>query len=168
MCVLRNCLFRQGPLQRLSMEFTVKWINSKLQLQIPSVVEYGSCVKKALSCGASYLVDHPQFAHLRTLLFFYEGGDGQAITITLQCCIEIINKFLATNLPSNYNLKFQQDFSMPHTAMIDMAVLCCLFLQRVLSHLVMCYGPSFTGSKSIWLFLWGYLKSKVYSMCLVD
>jgi hypothetical protein len=59
-------------------------------------------------------------------------------------------------------------FFMPHTAMISRAVLCCLFLQRVLSHSAMCYGSLFAGPNSTWLFLWGYLKSKVYSRCPVD
>jgi len=103
--------------------------------------------KKALSCGESQLVGLPQFAQPRTLPFFYEDGDGQAITVTSHRYTVMIKEFLATKIPSNHNLWFQQDGAMPHTAMISMAVLCCLFLLRARFHLVMRYGPSFTGPK---------------------
>jgi hypothetical protein len=82
-------------------------------------------VKKALSHGESHLVDHPQFTHPRTLPLLHEDGDGQAIIVTLQHCIEMINEFLATKLPPNHNLWFQQDGAVPHMAVISMAVLSC-------------------------------------------
>jgi len=54
-------------------------------------------------------------------------------------------------------------------ALISTAVLCCLFLQRVISH----FGDVSRPPRSSDLaapdfFLWGYLKSKVYSSHPID
>ena len=77
----------------------------------------------------------------------------------------MINEFLSLNLPpNNGTLWFQQDGATAHTAVISIAVLRRLFLQQVIS----CFGdvpwpprsPDLTAPES---FLWGYLKSKVYS-----
>lgn len=80
------------------------------------------------------MVNHPQFTHPRTLPFLYEDADGQAVTITLQRCTEMINEFLAINLPPNHTLWFQQDGTLPHMAVISIAVLHCLFPQQVPSY----------------------------------
>jgi hypothetical protein len=74
----------------------------------------------------------------------------------------MINEFLSPNLPpNNGTLWFQQDGAMAHMAVISNAAL-LPFLQQVISsfsdmppRLMDLTAPDF--------FLWGYLKSKVYS-----
>ena len=100
---------------------------------------------------------------------FFEDEDGQAITVISQHYTEMINEFLALKLPLNHNLWFQQNGAMAHMAVIGMAVLHCLFLQRMISR----FGdvPWPPGSPDLTapeFFLWGYLKSKVYSRRHVD
>jgi hypothetical protein len=75
------------------------------------------------------MVGHHQLTHPRTLPFLYGDADGQR-------CTEMINEFLATKLPPNHNLWFQQDDTLPHTAVISIAVLHCLFPQQVPSYFV--------------------------------
>jgi len=118
--------------------------------------------KKALSHGESHLVGLPQFAHPRKLPFFFEDGDGQAITITSHCYTEIINEFLAPKVPPNHNLWFQQDRSMLHMTVINMALLHHLFPQQVFSHFGdVPWPPCLVDLRAPNFFLWGYLKSKV-------
>jgi len=99
--------------------------------------------------------------------YFFEDEDGKAITVTSQCYTEMINEFLSTNLPPNKGtLWFQQDGAMAHTAVISIASLRRLFPQWVISH----FGDVPWPPRSLDLtapdfFLWGYLKSKVYSTC---
>ena len=90
--------------------------------------------KKALSRGESRLVGLPQFAHPRTLPFYFEDGDGQTIIVTSHRCTVMNNEFLAPKLPPNHNLWFQQDGATPPMTVINMAVLHRLFPQQVLSH----------------------------------
>jgi len=82
----------------------------------------------------------------------------------------MINEFLSLNLPpNNGTLWFQQDGATAHTAEISIAALRRLLPQRVIS----CFGdvpwtprsPDLTAPD---FFLWGYLKSKVYSTCPTD
>jgi len=97
--------------------------------------------------------------------YFFEDEDGKAITITSQRYTEMINEFLSLNLPpNNGTLWFQQDGATTHTAVISITALRCLFLQRVISR----FGDVPWPPRSLDLsapdfFLWGYLKSKVYS-----
>jgi len=77
----------------------------------------------------------------------------------------MINEFMSPNLPpNNGTLRFHQDGTIAHTALISIAVLRCLFPQRVIFH----FGdvpwppcsPNLTASD---FFLWGYLKCKKYN-----
>jgi hypothetical protein len=118
--------------------------------------------KKALLHGESHLLGLPQFAHPRTLPFFFENGDGQTITVTSYRDTVMINEFLATKLPPNHNLWFQQDGATPHMTVINMAVLHRLFPQQVLSHFGdMFWLPCLLDLTAPDFFLWGYLISKV-------
>ena len=66
--------------------------------------------------------------------YFFEDEDGKAITVTSQPYTEMINKFLSPNLPpNNGTLWFQQHGATAHTAVISIAALRRLFLQRVIS-----------------------------------
>jgi len=54
-------------------------------------------------------------------------------------------------------------------AVISMAVLHCLFLQRVISHFGdVSWPPHSPDLAEPGFFLWGYLKNKVYSSCPID
>ena len=101
--------------------------------------------------------------------YFFEDEDRQAITVISQHYTEMINEFLSLKLTLKHNLWFQQNGAVTHMAVIGVAVLRHLFLQWVISH----FGdvprpprsPDLTAPD---FFLWGYLKSKVYSRCPVD
>ena len=81
----------------------------------------------------------------------------------------MINEFLASKLPLNCNLWFQQNGAMAHIAVIGMAVLRLLFPRRVISR----FGdvpqpPCSLDLTAPDFFLWGYLKSNVYSRRPLD
>jgi hypothetical protein len=81
----------------------------------------------------------------------------------------MINEFLALKLLLNHNLWFQQNGAMAHMAMTGMAVLHRLFLQRMISRFGdVPWPPGLPDLTALEFFLWGYLKSKVYSRCPVD
>jgi len=90
---------------------------------------------------------------------------GKAITVTTQRYTEMINEFLSPNLPPhNSTLWFQQDGATAHTAVISIAALRRLFPQRVISHFGdVPWPPRLLDLTDPDFFLWGYLKSKVYS-----
>jgi len=76
----------------------------------------------------------------------------------------MINEFLFPNLPpDNDTLWFQQDGATAHTAVISIAALRRLFPQRVISRFGDVPWPPRSPDLSASDFLWGYLKSKVYS-----
>jgi len=77
----------------------------------------------------------------------------------------MINKFLSPNLPpNNGTLWFQQDGATAHTAVISIAALRHLFPQWVISHFGdVPWPPRLPDLTAPDFFLWGYLKSKVYS-----
>ena len=81
----------------------------------------------------------------------------------------MIKEFLATKLPPNHNLWFQRNGAAAHTAVIRMAAPRHLFPQQMASRLSDVpwppHSPDLTAPDS---FLWGYLKSKVYSRRPVD
>jgi len=97
--------------------------------------------------------------------YFFEDEDGNAITVTWQRYTEVINEFMSPNLPpNNGTLWFQQDGATAHEAVISIAALRRLFPQRVISR----FGDVPWPPRSLDLsapdfFLWGCLKSKVYS-----
>jgi len=79
----------------------------------------------------------------------------------------MINEFLSPNLPpNNGTLWFQQDGAMAHMAVFSIAALCRLFPQRAISHFSdITWPPCSPDLIAPDFFLWGYLKSKVYSTC---
>jgi hypothetical protein len=101
--------------------------------------------------------------------YFFEDEDRQAITVISQHYTEMINEFLALKFPLNYNLWFQQNSAMAHRAVVGVTVLRCLFLQRVISRFGdVPWPPSLPYLTAPGFFLWGCLKSKVYSRHPVD
>jgi len=99
--------------------------------------------------------------------YFFEDEDRKTITVTSQHYTEMISEFLSLNLPSNNGtLWLQQDGAMAHMAVISIAALCRLFLQQVISHFSdVPWPPRLLDLTAPDFFLWGYLKSKVYSTC---
>jgi len=97
--------------------------------------------------------------------YFFEDEDGKAITVTSQRYTEMINEFLSPNLPpKNDTLWLQQDGATAHTAVISITALRRLFPQRVISRFGdVPWPPRLPDLTVPDLFLWGYLKSKVYS-----
>jgi len=95
--------------------------------------------------------------------YFFEDEDGKAITVTLQRYTEMINEFLSPNLPSNNgNLWFQQDGATAHV--ISITAFRRLFPQQVISRFGdVPWSPRSPDLTAPDFFLWGYLKSKVYS-----
>ena len=78
----------------------------------------------------------------------------------------MINEFLSPNLPPNSGtLCFQQDGATAHTAVICIAAFRRLFRQRVISRFGdVSWPPRSPDLKAPdFFFLWGDLKSKVYS-----
>ena len=82
----------------------------------------------------------------------------------------MINEFLSPNLPpNNGTLWFQQDGATAHTVVISIAALRRLFPQRVISHFSdVPWPPRSPDLIAPDFFLWGHLKSKVYSNCPTD
>ena len=77
----------------------------------------------------------------------------------------MINEFLSPNLPpNNGTVWFQQDGTTAHTAVIIIAALRRLFPQPVISRFGdVSWRPRSPDLTAPDFFLWGYLKSKVYS-----
>ena len=77
----------------------------------------------------------------------------------------MINEFLSSNLaPNNGTLCFEQDGATAHMAVIGIAVLCPLFPQWVISRFGdVPWSPHLPDLTAPDLFLWAYLRSKVYS-----
>ena len=77
----------------------------------------------------------------------------------------MINEFLTPILPKNNGtLWFQQDGATAHTTVISIAALRRLFPQRVISRFSdVPWPPCSPDLTAPDFFLWGYLKSKVYS-----
>jgi hypothetical protein len=97
--------------------------------------------------------------------YFFDDEDGKAITVTSQRHTEMINEFLSPNLPpNNGTLWFQQDGATAHTAVISIAALRRLFSQRMISRFGdVPWPPRSPDLTAPDFFLWGYLKSNVYS-----
>ena len=97
--------------------------------------------------------------------YFLEDEDGKAITVTSQRYTEMINEFLSPNLsPNNGTLWFEHDGATDHTTVISIAALRRLFPQWVISRFGDVPWPSLSpGLTTLNFFLWGYLKSEVYS-----
>ena len=101
---------------------------------------------------------------------FYEDENGQTITLTSQRYTEMINEFLAPNLPPNNNLWFEQDGATSHTAVIITAAIRLLFLQRVIPRFGDVPRPPRSPDLTTpdFFFCGGHLKSIAYSRHPVD
>jgi len=77
----------------------------------------------------------------------------------------MINEFLSPNLsPNSGTLWFQQDGATAHTAVSSIAVFRHMFPQRVISRFGdVPWPPRSPDLTAPDFFLWGYLKSKLYS-----
>jgi len=77
----------------------------------------------------------------------------------------MINEFLSPKLPpNNGTLWFQQDGATTHTAEISITALRCLFPQQVIYRFGdVPWPPRLLDLTAPDFFLWGYLKSEVYS-----
>ena len=95
--------------------------------------------------------------------YFFEDEDGKAITVTSQHYTEMINEFLSPNLPpNNGTLWFQHDDATAHTAVISIAALRRLFLQRAISRFGdVPWPPRSPDLTAPGFLVWGYWKSKV-------
>jgi len=101
--------------------------------------------------------------------YFFKADGRQATAVISQCYKETINEFIAQKLPPNHNLWFRQDDARAQMTVISMAVLRCLFLQQVISHFGDVSRPPHSPDLAAPdFFLWGYLKSKVYSSHPID
>jgi len=156
-CVLWNCLFGRGQLQRLSVDFAVNGINRKPHPTMGKAV--------ALSRVKSHLVGRPQFVHLTTLPECWRPsaavrGDLH-VRVTSQRYTEMINEFLSPNLPPNSGtLWFQQDGATAHTVGISFAAFRRLFPQRVISRFGdVPWPPRSPDLTTPDFFLWAFLPS---------
>ena len=97
--------------------------------------------------------------------YFFEDEEGKAITGTSQRYTEMVNEFLSPNLPrNNATLWFREDGATAHAAVISIAVFRRFFPQRVISRFGdVPWPPRSPDLTAPDFFLWGYLKSKVYS-----
>ena len=82
----------------------------------------------------------------------------------------MVNEFLSPNLPPNSGtLWFQQDGATAHTAVSSTAAFRRLFPQRAISRFgAVPWPPRSPDLTAPGFFLWGYLRSKVYSTRLTD
>lgn len=95
--------------------------------------------------------------------FFFESGDGAAVTISGERYRDMIDNMLRPALQNRAEMWFQQDGATAHTARATLNLLQQLFGDRIISK----------GSQFAWpprspdlsapdFFLWGYLKERVY------
>jgi len=68
--------------------------------------------------------------------YFFENEAGNAVTVNVDCYVEILQNFFTPQLahfPVNENTLFQQDGATSHTARMSMNAVNALFLNRVVS-----------------------------------
>lgn len=99
--------------------------------------------------------------------FFFENEREQAVTVTSQRYVAMINEFMIPQLEENNYDKdkmwFQQDGATAHTARISMQALRSLFPGRLISRNGDLPWPPRSPDLTVCdFFLWGYLKSRVY------
>lgn len=98
--------------------------------------------------------------------YFFEDGQGNAVTVTSQRYAEMLDNFFTPQLGQyevNDEMFFQQDGATSHTARVSMHIVNQLFPNRVISRNGDIAWPSRSPDLTACdFFLWGYLKSKVY------
>lgn len=99
--------------------------------------------------------------------YFFENEDGIATTVTSERYVEMLQSFVAPaldNFPQLHEAWFQQDGATSHTARKSMAAVRHLFGNRVISRFGDILWPPRSPDLSVCdYFLWGYLKSRVYT-----
>lgn len=98
--------------------------------------------------------------------FFFENDAEQTVTVTGERYREMLNNFLAPKIAENglEDMWFQQDGATPHTSRETMVLLRAMFPNRLISksgHVD--WPPRSCDLTPLDSFLWGYLKSKVYT-----
>ncbi|KAJ4437439.1 hypothetical protein ANN_17583 [Periplaneta americana] len=98
--------------------------------------------------------------------YFFEDGEGRAVTVTSQRYINMLQTFLAPELRQRVIADvtwFQQDGATAHTSRASMGGLREMFGARVILHRVeVQWPPRSPDLNACDYFLWGYLKSRVY------
>lgn len=100
--------------------------------------------------------------------YFFENEDGVATTVTSDRYVTMLETFVAQELQAfpliTENAWFQQDGSTSHTARISMTAVRRLFGNRIISRNGdIPWPPRSPDLSACDFFLWGHLKSKVYS-----
>jgi transposase len=99
--------------------------------------------------------------------YFFEDERGNATTVTSQRYVDMLNTFVAEqlqNFPDLHNPWFQQDGATAHTARASMMAVRQLFGNHVISRFGDIHWPPRSPDLSVCdFFLWGHLKSKVYT-----
>jgi len=101
--------------------------------------------------------------------YFFEDKNGATVTVNTERYIHMLNTFLHPQMKRQrvhnmQNVYFQQDGATPHTARLSMDVVHRMFPGKVIS----CFGdipwpPRSPDLTTCDFFLWGYLKSHVYT-----
>lgn len=100
--------------------------------------------------------------------YFFEDERGNAVTLTSERYVNMLETFLAPRLHTFPNLDiqhtwFQQDGATSHTARQSMAAVKRLFGDRIISRNANIAWPPRSPDLSVCdFFLWGHLKSIVY------
>jgi hypothetical protein len=99
--------------------------------------------------------------------YFFEDERGNATTVTSERYVDILEIFVAEQLQNFSDLRnpwFQQDGATAHTARASVAAVRQLFGNHVISRFGDIYWPPRSPDLSVCdFFLWGHLKSKVYT-----
>jgi hypothetical protein len=94
--------------------------------------------------------------------YFFEDEAIQSITVTSQQYREMLNEFLAPQLPPNHNFWFQQYGAVSTWQWLAWLCFVICLLWGDFSFWWCAMSSLFTRPNSNWLVLGGYLKSKVY------
>lgn len=99
--------------------------------------------------------------------YFFENEERITMTVTSDRYVEMLQSFVApalNNFPQLHEAWFQQDGATSHTARQSMAAVRELFGNRVISRFGDIPWPPRSPDLSVCdFFLWGYLKSRVYT-----
>lgn len=100
--------------------------------------------------------------------YFFESEDGETVTVNAERYTHMLRTFLRPQLRrldiEIENVFFQQDGATPHTARVSMQVLRRMFPGRLISRFGdIPWPPRSPDLSTCDFFLWGYLKSRVYS-----
>jgi hypothetical protein len=100
--------------------------------------------------------------------YFFEDENGATVTVNAERYIHMLNTFLRSQLKRQglnmQNVYFQRDGATPHTARLSMDVVRRTFPGRVISRFGdIPWPPRSPDLTTCDFFLWGYLKSHVYT-----